>query len=81
MPVLSDSILRCVAPSGNHIVVSVSPQYLNLPHFTEVSLNRVCLDYGKQLAHEKDGVWYRPAGWEVIEDPKTIAMLERVPLV
>jgi hypothetical protein len=76
MPVLSNSIIRAILPSGNHAVYEVQPQHMNMQHFG-ATLNHSAIEYGKQLAHELDGRWYKPGGWDEITDLRTIAMLER----
>lgn len=77
MPVLSNTVLRVVLPSGNAAVYSVQPQHLNdLPGTT---LNQRAIERGEQLAHEHDGRWYKRGGWEEITDLRTIALLERAP--
>lgn len=77
MTVLSNTCLLCVLPSGNKAVYALQPQ-----HLTDVpgeTLNQRAIRYGEQLAHEKDGAWFKPGGWEEITDLKTIALLERCP--
>jgi hypothetical protein len=76
MSVLSNSILNVRLPSGNRAVYEVQPQHMNLQHWG-ASLNQTALEYGCQLAHEKDGQWFKPGGWEEITDRRTVALLER----
>lgn len=75
MPVLSDSIVSTVLPSGNRAVYAVQPQHMNDRPGT--SLATRARDYGRQLAHAHEGRWYKAGGWEEISDPRTIALLER----
>lgn len=78
MPVLSDSTFVVVFPeTGNRAVYSVQPQHLNDRPGT--TLSERARFYGEQLAHECNGRWYRPGGWVEITDPRTVALLERVP--
>jgi hypothetical protein len=76
--VLSDTLLLVRLPSGNCAVYSLQPQHLNKTHYAW-TLNQSALDYGRQLAHELDGQWYKPGSWEEITDLRTIALLERSP--
>jgi len=78
MTVLSNSILQARLPSGNAAVYELQPQHLNLQHWG-VSLNQAAIEHGRQLAHEHEGRWYKPGGWEEITDLRTIALLERSP--
>ena len=80
MPNLSNTNLLCTMDSGNMAVYSVQPQHMNLQHFCHGdTLNKIATMYGKQIAHECDGRWFKPGGWEEITDLKTIALLERCP--
>lgn len=71
---LSNTILQARLPSGNVAVYELQPQHLNI-----TSLNQAAIEHGRQLAHEHDGRWYKPGGWEEITDLRTIALLERNP--
>lgn len=78
MPVLSDSTFAVIFPeTGNRAVYSVQPQHLNDRPGT--TLSERARFYGEQLAHECNGRWYKPGEWVEITDPRTIALLERVP--
>ena len=78
MPVLSDSTFAVIFPeTGNRAVYSVQPQHLNDRPGT--TLSERARFYGEQLAHECRGKWYKPGGWVEITDPRTVALLERVP--
>lgn len=91
MPVLSDHTFLVTLPSGNRAVYSVQPQHVNEPVSDRLpelragalgangSLADRCIRHGAQLAHEKDGHWFKPGGWNEITDIRTIALLERVP--
>jgi hypothetical protein len=74
---LSNTLLRATLPSGNKAVYEVQPQHINLRHFTNVSLNQLTIDYWQQIAHEKEGRWYKPGGWEEITDLRTTTLLSR----
>lgn len=78
MPVLSNSILTVRLPSGNRAVYEVQPQHLNPTHHAW-TLNQSAMEHGRQLAHEHDGRWFQPGGWQEITDLRTIALLERSP--
>jgi hypothetical protein len=91
MPVISDSIFRVRLPSGNGAVYSLEPQFVNPPMSeclpeprpgalgANSSLTDRCIRHGTQVAHEKDGTWYKPASWEEITDPLTLALIDRAP--
>jgi len=78
MPVLSNTILLVQLPSGHRAVYEVQPQHLNPTHHAW-TLNQSAMEYGRQLAVERDGRWFKPGGREEITDLKTIALLERSP--
>lgn len=78
MSTISDSIFIVKLPSGNNAVYSLQPQYLNLQHWG-ASLNQTIIEYGTQIAHENQGKWYKPGGWQEITDSRTIALLEHSP--
>jgi len=78
MPVLSDTSLLVTLPSGNRAVYLVQPQHLT-PRASNVTQNQNACDYGQQVAVEHNGAWYRPGLREEITDPKTLALIERVP--
>lgn len=75
MPVLSDSSVLVVLPSGNRAVYLVQPQHMSDRPGT--SLATRARDYGQQLAHEHGRRWYRAGSWDEITDLRTIALLER----
>ena len=78
MPVLSNSMLLCRLPiAGHKAVYEVQPHHLN--EVPDLDLNTRALRYGKQIAHEHSGRWYKPEGWVEITDIRTIALLERCP--
>lgn len=78
MAVLSDSTFSVIFPeTGNRAVYSVQPQHVNDRPGT--TLSERARFYGTQLAHECAGRWYKPGSWTEITDPRTIALLERVP--
>lgn len=78
MPVLSETILLARLPSGARAVYSLQPQHLN-PKPGAWSLNQSAIEHGRQLAHQLDGRWFNPGGWQEITDIRTIALLERAP--
>lgn len=71
MPYIGRHHFLITLPSGNQAVYEVQPQHVNHPE--------LAMGFGKQVAHRKDGQWYKSGGWEEITDLKTIALLERVP--
>ena len=79
MPTLSNTNVLVTLPSGNRAVYSVQPQHLPREGILESA--RWPIDYGRQVAHELDGTWYRPDGWTPIDDPKLVALFERCPEV
>lgn len=73
------TFVAIILVTGNKAVYEVSPQ-----HMTEkLGMRRrtYIRQYAPQVAHELNGVWYAPGGWTKIDDPKTVALLERCPLV
>lgn len=72
---MSNSILRVVLPSGNQAVYEVQPQHLN--EIIGLTLAERARAFGKQLAHELDGRWYKVGGWEEITDQKLIKLLSQ----
>ena len=71
---LSNTIFLVVLPSGNRAVYDVQPQHINGP---ENMLAERARDYGTQLAVEIAGQWYKPGAHTLIDDPRTIALLNR----
>lgn len=63
--------------SGNKAVYSVAPHHVHVEGVDDSC--RWPVMYGRQIAHEKDGVWYAPGGWEEILDQRMISLLERCP--
>jgi hypothetical protein len=74
---MTDSILAVTLPSGNRAVYSVAPQHVNDRPGT--TLAERARDYGTLLATRFGADWYRPtaAGMKLIDDNRTIALLER----
>ena len=77
MPVLSDTFVSVVLPSGNKAVFEVTP--LHLTTKTRLFRSEFIRLHAKQRAHQLDGSWYEAGGWQPITDLKTIALLERCP--
>lgn len=78
MPVLSDTSLLVMLPSGNRAVYLVQPQHLS-PTASNITQNENAYMYGQQVAVELNGAWYRPGLSEQITDLKTLALIERAP--
>jgi hypothetical protein len=75
--ILSDSTFLVITEHGK-IVYSVQPQHLNeRPGST---LRERCIMWGSQLAVFNNGQWYKPGMREQIDNIRTIALLERVPM-
>lgn len=75
MPVLSNSNFLVRLPSGNRAVYTVQPQHVpreDIPESRDWPIF-----FGRQVAHELDGRWYRPDGWTEVTDPKLITLFER----
>jgi hypothetical protein len=79
MATLSNTNVLVRLPSGNRAVYTVEPQHLPRENLME-SLDWPIL-YGRQVAHELGGRWYRPDGWTEVTDPKLITLFERCPEV
>ena len=77
MPVLSDSIFAVTQPTGHRSVYSVPPHHVNDRPGT--TLAERARDYGTLLATQFGANWYRPtaAGMKLIDDNRTITLLER----
>lgn len=72
---LSNTNLRIALPSGSFAVYDVQPHHLN--EFGNLSLGERARLFGRQVAHELNGRWFRPDGWTEILDPKLIEIFER----
>lgn len=60
--------------SGNLAVYEVQPQHVPRPDIPQSK--HWPREYGRQIAHELNGKWYRPGGWVEINDPKAVELLE-----
>lgn len=79
MSVLSDTFVAIVLPSGNRAVYEVTP--LHLTTKTRLSRREFIRQHAKQRAHELNGGWFEPGGWTPIADLRTVALLDRCPLI
>lgn len=77
MPLLSNVILRVEQPNGEMMIVEVEPQHVNIPPGS--SLKQQALERGRVLAYEKDNKWYRASNNELIDDKRTLALIDRCP--
>ena len=81
MPVTSNSTLKVILPcTGEVAVYDVQPQHVTLQHFG-ANLAEAGRRYGVQMAHAREGKWYKRGSWAEITDPRTIALLEQVDLI
>lgn len=79
MPVISDTLLAVVFPNGRRAVFSVEPRHL--PRDDIPGSYAWPAQYGRQVAIEgPGGDWYTFPG-EKITDLRTIALIERAPVV
>jgi hypothetical protein len=78
MPVISDTSLLVILPSGSRAVYLVQPQHLN-PTASNVTQNENAYMYGRQVAVEVNGAWFRPGLSDEITDLKTLALIDRAP--
>ena len=79
MPVISDSLFIVRLPSKNLALYSVQPQHVprdDIP--ASADWPRM---FGTQIAHELRGQWFKPGGWVEITDARTLALIERCPLL
>jgi len=74
---LSNTILLVTLDSGNAALYELQPQHLNRQHCVvgpiatrPESLREIALAYGRQLAHELNGAWFKPGGWVPLPDFK-----------
>lgn len=82
MSVLSNSMLLCKLSDGTMAVYEVQPQHLNLQHCGQ-DLNSIAITYGREVARQSGEKWLHVVNGrqEEITDLRTIALLERCPLV
>lgn len=71
---LSNTILRVRLPSGHQAVYELQPQHLN--EIMGMALEDRAICFGKQLAHQHGNRWYKAGGWDEINDPRTLELLE-----
>ena len=68
MNTLNKVLIRVTLNSGNQAIYDVSPQHVprgDIPQSKEWPVM-----YGTQVAHESQGLWFYPDGWEEITDKK-----------
>ena len=75
MPVIGDTLLNVVLPSGNRALYSVGPQHVPRDDIPNSYLWPHM--YGHQVAVELNGDWYRSGLREKITDLKTLALIDR----
>lgn len=74
---MPELINQCVVlPSGNRAVYAISQRALTLQASYGVGPDDAARRYGRLLAHEHSGRWYKPYGWGEITDPKTIELFD-----
>lgn len=76
-PCISATAVMVTLDCGNKAVYLTEPQHMPRDDVAE-SCHWPSM-YGKQLAVNIGGDWYRPGGGELIDDLRTIALLERAP--
>lgn len=79
MATLSNTNMLVRLPGGERAVYTVQPQHL--PREDILESKDWPARYGRQVAIEVDGRWFRPDAWTEITDLKLIALLERCPEV
>ena len=75
MPVISDTLLNVMLPSGNRALYSVAPQHV--PRDDIPNSYQYPRMYGQQVAVELNGDWCRSGTLEKITDLKTLALIDR----
>lgn len=79
MATLSNTNVLVTLPGGDRAVYTVEPQHLpreGIPESKDWPVR-----YGRQVALQMDGRWFRPDAFTEITDLKLIALLERCPEV
>ena len=72
-----DMRLVCaVLPSGNTAIYDVQPEHV--PRADLPGSLFWPMQYGRQVAHERDGVWFNPGGWNPVQDARAIANLNHL---
>ena len=61
-------LIRVTLTSGNQAIYDVQPQHI--PRIDIPQSKEWPVMYGKQIAHESQGLWFYPGGWEEIPDKK-----------
>lgn len=79
MPVISNTLLAVQFPNGRRALFDVQPQHL--PRDDIPGSEAWPAQYGRQVAVQgPDGEWYAAPG-EKITDLRTLALIERAPVV
>lgn len=74
---MSTTHVTVTLPSGNRAVYEVRPQ--DLTQKTGIARREWVRQYGRQVAHELNGVWHAPGGWTEIHGQELIKALEKQP--
>lgn len=66
-------LIAVVLPSGNPAVYDILPRHVPTPDDPQSYLYP--MRYGTQIAHEKDGLWFNPGGWNPVQDSRAVTNL------
>jgi hypothetical protein len=69
---MTNVLMRVLLSSGNYALYDVQPNHVprdDIPQSIEWPVM-----YGTQIAHESQGLWFYPNGWNRIEDEKLCIM-------
>jgi hypothetical protein len=65
---MSNILIRVTLNSGNQAIYDVQPQHV--PRVDIPRSKQWPVMYGTQVAHESQGLWFYPGGWDEITDKK-----------
>lgn len=69
-------LVRVMLSSGNQAIYDCQPQHV--PREGEQQTLELPLLYGTQVAHESQGQWFYPDGWDEIQDKSLCFMFSNL---
>jgi hypothetical protein len=69
-------MIRVTLNSGNQAIYDCQPQHVPTVDIPD-SIQWPVM-YGKQVAHESQGLWFYPGGWDEIKDKKLCHMFSNM---
>lgn len=72
----NEVLVRVTLSSGNQAIYACQPQHLP----RQDNPDTLCFPvlYGVQVAHESQGLWFYPGGWDEINDKKLCFMFSNL---